>query len=56
MKNLEHFAKDISALVLWTDCDREGEAIGFDIVDVVLRAARKQNVDILRAHFSAMTF
>lgn len=56
VKNLEHYSKDISMLVLWTDCDREGEAIGFDVVDVVLRVAQKRNVEVLRAHFSAMTF
>ena len=34
VKSLEHYSKDISALVLWLDCDREGEAIAFDVIDV----------------------
>jgi DNA topoisomerase-3 len=42
-------------LVIWTDCDREGEAIGFDVIDVCTRSSRGR-VEVLRAHFSAMTF
>lgn len=33
-KNLEHYSKKCDHLVIWTDCDREGEAIGYDIIDV----------------------
>jgi DNA topoisomerase-3 len=40
--------------VIWTDCDREGEAIGYDIIDVCKRHNR--NIEVYRAHFSAMTF
>ena len=54
VKNLEFSSKDISALVIWTDCDREGEAIGFDVIDVCKKA--RSRIDIYRAHFSAMTF
>ena len=38
VKSLQHYCKDISALVLWLDCDREGEAIAFDVVDVCTKA------------------
>ena len=54
VKNLEFYCKDVTSLVIWTDCDREGEAIGFDIIDVCKRLNR--NIDVYRAHFSAMTF
>ena len=30
-RNLEHNARKVNELMIWTDCDREGEAIGFDI-------------------------
>ena len=55
VKNLEFQARDISILVLWTDCDREGEAIGYDIIDVVT-SVNKRKIKILRAHFSALTY
>ena len=32
--NLINYSKDADHLVIWTDCDREGEAIGFDIIDL----------------------
>lgn len=53
VKNLEFYCKDVQALVIWTDCDREGEAIGYDIIDVCRRYNR--NIEVYRAHFSAMT-
>ena len=39
--------------MIWTDCDREGEAIGFDIIDVCVRA--QSRLDVYRAHFSTLT-
>jgi len=38
--------------MIWTDCDREGEAIGFDVIDVI---NSKRKVDVFRAKFSALT-
>lgn len=49
-KNIEDQAKFARALVIWTDCDREGEHIGSEIQD----AAKKSNgrIDVKRARFS----
>jgi DNA topoisomerase III len=52
-KNLEHYSKKCDHLVIWTDCDREGEAIGYDIIDVCKKSAPK--IDVYRAKFSALT-
>lgn len=38
--------------MLWLDCDREGENIAFEVVDVC--RAVKHNLYIRRAHFSAL--
>ena len=35
VENLLQYSRDIDHLVIWTDCDREGEAIGFDIIDLI---------------------
>ena len=52
IKNLQECGKDIDSLLIWTDCDREGEAIGFDVIDVV---KSKKPVEVYRAKFSALT-
>lgn len=58
VKSLQCYCKDISALVLWLDCDWEGEAIAFDVIDVCTKAlgGKSRQLDIYRAHFSALTF
>lgn len=43
----------VQALVLWLDCDREGENIAFEVVKVVKEA--KPSMRVLRATFSAVT-
>ena len=53
VKNLEEYCRDIDDLVIWTDCDREGEAIGYDIIDVCRK--RKPRIGVHRAQFSALT-
>merc|ERR1719483_700099 len=37
-RTLEKEAKGVQALVIWTDCDREGENIGFEVIQVCLAA------------------
>ncbi|CAD1480133.1 unnamed protein product [Heterotrigona itama] len=52
-KTLEKEIKKCSALIIWTDCDREGENIGFEIIEVC--RAIKPNIRICRAKFSEIT-
>ncbi len=40
-------------LILWLYCDREGEAIAYDVIDVCKSINRHLNVQ--RAHLSALT-
>ncbi|XP_004713017.1 DNA topoisomerase 3-alpha isoform X1 [Echinops telfairi] len=50
---LEREARQCQALVIWTDCDREGENIGFEIIHVC--KAVKPSLPVLRARFSEIT-
>ncbi|XP_043513149.1 DNA topoisomerase 3-alpha [Frieseomelitta varia] len=52
-KTLEKEVKKCNALIIWTDCDREGENIGFEIIEVC--RAIKSNIRICRAKFSEIT-
>ncbi|XP_050019659.1 DNA topoisomerase 3-alpha isoform X1 [Alexandromys fortis] len=52
-KTLEREAQHCQALVIWTDCDREGENIGFEIIHVC--KAVKPSLQVLRARFSEIT-
>lgn len=52
IRNLQDCSADIDSLMIWTDCDREGEAIGFDVMDVV---STRRKVEVYRARFSALT-
>jgi DNA topoisomerase-3 len=51
--NLEKYGQGIDTLILWLDCDREGENICFEVIDVVRSV--NSNIRILRAKFSALT-
>ncbi|XP_035316190.1 DNA topoisomerase 3-alpha isoform X2 [Cricetulus griseus] len=53
IKTLERETQHCQALVIWTDCDREGENIGFEIIHVC--KAVKPNLQVLRARFSEIT-
>ncbi|CAK1547296.1 unnamed protein product [Leptosia nina] len=52
-KTLEREVRSCQGLIIWTDCDREGENIGFEIIDVC--TAIKSNLRIYRAKFSEIT-
>lgn len=51
-KNLRQEAATANVLMIWTDCDREGENIGNE----VKKACRKsnRNIRVVRARFSAI--
>uniref|UniRef100_A0A8D2Q8Z5 DNA topoisomerase n=1 Tax=Varanus komodoensis TaxID=61221 RepID=A0A8D2Q8Z5_VARKO len=52
-RTLEREVQQCQALVIWTDCDREGENIGFEIIDVC--KAVKPGLQVFRARFSEIT-
>lgn len=52
-RTLEREVRSCQGLILWTDCDREGENIGFEIIDVC--RSIKSNITIYRAIFSEIT-
>ncbi len=57
MKNiqatLERESRNAGTLVLWLDCDREGEAIGFEVMAVCQKA--NPRIRVQRARFSALS-
>jgi DNA topoisomerase-3 len=57
LKNLKHEAKKASTLMLWLDCDREGESIASEVANVCqkINPALKSHNNILRAKFSSLT-
>jgi len=50
--NLKSEARNADLLMIWTDCDREGEHIGSEIVTVCRSVNR--NLKVKRARFSAI--
>lgn len=52
-KTIEREVRGCHGLIIWTDCDREGENIGFEIIDVC--RAIKPNLPVYRAKFSEIT-
>lgn len=52
-KTIEREIRSCNGLIIWTDCDREGENIGFEIIDVC--RAIKPNIEVYRAVFSEIT-
>lgn len=52
-KQLQQLARSCQWLVLWLDCDREGENISFEVIQVCYQA--NPRLVIKRARFSALT-
>lgn len=52
-QTLEREVRYCDTLIIWTDCDREGENIGFEIIGVCRKV--KPNLRIYRARFSEIT-
>ncbi len=51
--NLKRLSQNSNVLILWLDCDAEGEAIAFEVIEICKQINR--NLNIYRAHFSAVT-
>lgn len=52
VRNIEMQARRANELMIWTDCDREGEHIGYEIVQVAKRVNAR--IRVTRARFSAI--
>ncbi|KAG8433264.1 hypothetical protein GDO86_017521, partial [Hymenochirus boettgeri] len=52
-RTLEREVRQCQALIIWTDCDREGENIGFEVIQVCKTV--KPNLQVFRARFSEIT-
>ena len=51
-RNLVELARQCNVLLLWLDCDLEGENIAFEVISVCLKA--NPRMDVYRARFSAL--
>lgn len=51
--NILNCARTADALIIWTDCDREGENIGYEVINIV--TAHKPGIQVYRAKFSEIT-
>jgi DNA topoisomerase III len=48
-----NLSRQCQAVILWLDCDREGEAIAFEVLEICQSVNR--NIGVYRAQFSAFT-
>lgn len=57
VRHLEREAKNVDYLVLWLDCDREGENICYEVIRTVQHLMKRgfRGQTIFRAKFSAVT-
>ncbi|KAH3686740.1 hypothetical protein WICPIJ_002283 [Wickerhamomyces pijperi] len=56
-KNIETLARDADKLMIWTDCDREGEYIGYEILQVARRTNPRLTLEnTWRAQFSHLEY
>ncbi|KRX52967.1 DNA topoisomerase 3-alpha, partial [Trichinella sp. T9] len=53
LRTLQAEVRMVDLLVIWTDCDREGENIGFEVIGVCLEV--KPSLVVKRAVFSELT-
>jgi DNA topoisomerase III len=51
---LKRLSRQVDAVILWLDCDREGEAIGQEVADVCLQGNNRLQPHIYRARFSTV--
>eukprot|EP01040_Poterioochromonas_malhamensis_P020628 gene20628-24673_t len=51
-RTLDEQARRHNVLLLWLDCDMEGEAIAYEVIEVCLKA--NPHMDVFRARFSAL--
>lgn len=51
-RNLQQLARRASLLILWLDCDREGENIAFEVISVCREV--NPRMEVKRARFSAL--
>jgi len=58
VKHLATVARNVDFIVLWMDCDREGENINFEVLDICLPVMNQGGAQafarVFRAHFSAI--
>ena len=50
--NLRQEVRNADAIMIWTDCDREGEHIGLEIITECRKV--KRGIRVMRARFSAI--